>query len=179
MLDLGLRQRLVDLGLLRQLEHAVGFGRALGKSVGDLRQRFCPGDTDGDRHPGPLFDRAPDFSAVLCHIIAQARKVQKSFVDGIHLDLGREVAQRLHHAARHVGVKGIVGRQRLDAVLVRKILDLEKRHPHPDAEPFGLVRPRDHAAVVIGKHHDRPVLQRGIENPLTRDVEVIAIGEGE
>ncbi len=64
-------------------------------------------------------------------------------------------------------------------MLVGKILDLEKRHPHPDAEPLGLVRPRDHTSVIVGKHHDRPAFQGRLENPLAGNVKIITINKCE
>jgi len=58
-----------------------------------------------------------------------------------------------------------------------KRLQLEERMSHLDAEPLGLVRPRNHAPVVVRQNDDGPPVEIGPEHPLTGDEEVVAIGE--
>jgi hypothetical protein len=86
---------------------------------------------------------------------------EKSFVDRIDFEIGREGAQHIHHPAAHIAVERVVarahdhtGRRETHAVQV-------PRRPHLDAERLRLVAARDHAAVIVRQHDDRAAAHSG------------------
>ena len=50
---------------------------------------------------------------------------------------------------------------------------------HRDPQSFCLIRARDETAVVIREHHDGDASKFWVKHPLARDVEVVAVDEGE
>src|SRR5262249_48058656 len=111
--------------------------------------------------------------------LSDAGEVQERLVDRVDFDVGGELLQRLHDAAAHVAVEGVIGREYGDAVLGGQGADLEIRIAHPEAEGLGFVGAGDHAAVVVGQDDHRPVVDGGVEDPLAGRVENVAIDQGE
>ena len=69
----------------------AGGGVLLRQAVGDLGQRLRRRDSDRDRNPRPLLDRASQSRACASHLGFEAGEAQKRFVDRIDFEVGREV----------------------------------------------------------------------------------------
>ena len=112
-------------------------------------------------------------------LLFDSGKVKERFVDGIDFRGRAEAAQGLLNAPRHIAIKGIVAGIDRHIVPFDKRLQLEVRMPHLDAEPFRLIRTRNHTSVIVGEDNDGFPVEVGSEHPLTGDEEVVAIGESE
>lgn len=106
-------------------------------------------------------------------VTRESVEVHERFVDGVDLNFGRELAQRLRHPPTHVAVQRIVGAEQRHAPL-GFWRDLVERHAHRD-QRFNLVATSDYAAVVVGEDPDRLALQVGAEGSFAADVEVVAV----
>ena len=149
-----------------------------GVVVGDLGKGFCRRDTDRNGnagvtpHPGFQF---PAFGKALFFVTS--RQFEKGFIDGIAFHLGNRCFEGVHHPIAHVPVKRVVRGKDVYLLAAQLLLDLKNRGPHRDSQRLRFVGPRDDAAVVVGKHHHRPVFQFRAENTFTGNVEVVAVGE--
>ena len=57
-------------------------------------------------------------------------------------------------------------------------LNLEKRLPHTNAQGFGFIGARYHAAVIVRQHNNGFCGQVRAKHPFARGKEVIAVNEG-
>jgi hypothetical protein len=79
----------------------------------------------------------------------------------------------------NVSVQWVIGGKHSNIVSVDKGFMLEIGGPHADAKLFGLIGTGDYAAVIIGKHHHRSVIQVRAEEPFAGYIKVIAVYESE
>ena len=105
------------------------------------------------------------------------REAHETFIYGILLHLAYHRGHRLHDALRKVAVEFIVGREHFHAMLPEQRSRLEFGLAHGYAQRLGLLTARDDAAVVVGKHDHRLSGKVGPKEPLTRNVEVVAVDE--
>ena len=59
------------------------------------------------------------------------------------------------------------------------MFDLEPRRTHLYAQFLGFVAPGNCAAIVVGQHDNWTADQGRAEDALARDVEIVAVDEGE
>ena len=128
--------------------------------IRQLRQGLGGADADGDRNAG----MTPHGHLHVAGIVGQAApletgKIQKRLVDAVALDLGREGGERVHDAAAHVAVEGVIRAQDLDAVTGQGLAVEVIGIAHLQAEGFGLVAAGDEAAIVVRQHDHRASLQ--------------------
>jgi hypothetical protein len=155
-------------------------GLGLGQVVGNLGQGLGRADADRDRDAGVAFDRRPDQAGIVGQTPAlEPGEIKKRLVDAVELDLGGEGAQRVHDAAAHVAVEGIIAGEDGDAVPGQFLLVEVVGVTHGEAEGFGLVTAGDDTAVIVRQHDDRAALQSRAEHALTADVEIVTVGQGE
>lgn len=64
-------------------------------------------------------------------------------------------------------------------MLLGEALKLEPGRPHWHAERFRFVASGYGAAIVVAQHDDRLVVEFGIEDALTGDVEVVYVDQGD
>ena len=69
----------------------------------------------------------------------------------------------------------VVARAYRNVVALGKIAYLEQRLPHLYAQCLGLVAARHDAAVVVAQHNNGHAVERGIEDPLARNEEIVAV----
>jgi len=70
------------------------------------------------------------------------------------------------------------GREKLNVLRVNEVSNLKDRDPHPNTERFGFVGSSHDTTIIVGEDHDRFVSKLRLEDPFTRDIEVVAINEG-
>lgn len=157
---------------------ALQLGVLLAEFRRDLGQRFGRGDADAHGNARIAAYRAADVPSQLLQPSGfDAPQVEERLVDGVYLGGGNHAAERPDHAPRHVAVEVEITRKDGDAVPFFEVADLEIGVSHADAERLGLVRARDHTAVVVRQHDDGPPLQFGAEDPLARGEEIIAVAK--
>jgi len=163
-----------------QVEHADGVGLRFGQVVGNFRERFGRADADGDRDAGVAPHRRPYQTGILCQTAAlEPGQVEKGLVDAVELDFRGKGAQRVHDAAAHVAVQRIVGAEHGDAVTGQFLAVEVVGIAHREAEGFGLIAAGDEAAVVVRQHDDRSAFQGRLKDPLTADVKIVRVSQGE
>lgn len=64
-----------------------------------------------------------------------------------------------------------------DSVSVNYFLNFEQRVTSSNSESFRLVRNSNCATVVVAENDDRLVYERGCENTLARDEEIVTVNE--
>ena len=64
-----------------------------------------------------------------------------------------------------------------DSVSVNYFLNFEQWVTSPNSESFRLVRNSNCATVVVTENDDRLVYERGCENTLARDEEIVTVNE--
>ena len=148
---------------------------------GHLGERLGGGDADGQRDAGALADDADNPLAIVAQRLAAAHagEVEKGLVDGVGHERGCELGEERHDAAAHVAIEVVVGAEDGHAVFLDQLARLVERDAHRDAERLGLVAAGDDAPVVVAEHDDGRRAQGGVEDPLARAVEVIAVGQGD
>ena len=102
---------------------------------------------------------------------------RKASFDRINFEIEREVAQHCHHSAAHIAVERVVARPHDDAGSLKPIPMKVPRRTHGRA-PW----PRccsDHAAVLARQHDDRAAAQLRLKHAFARDLEIVAVDEGE
>ena len=148
--------------------------------VGELGQGFGRAYAHTYRQAGPLAN-------ALAHLPPQGHAAtvqrqhlldaQKAFIDAVDLKVGCVVTQDVHHPLAHVGVQGVVGRKRFDAMQQRQIFQRKPRCAHLHAQRFDLVGASHRAAIVVGEHHHGDVVQARLKYAFTADVEVVHINQ--
>ena len=157
---------------------ALQLGVLLAEFRRDLGQRFGRGDADAHGDARIAAYRAADVPSQLLQSSGfDAPQVEERLVDGVYLGGGNHAAERPDHAPRHVAVEVEITRKDGYIMPFFEVADLEIGVSHADAERLGLVRARDHAAVVVRQHDDGPPLQFGAEDPLARGEEIIAVAK--
>jgi hypothetical protein len=154
----------------------VGAG-FFGQFVGEFGQDFGGGKTNADGDAGVALDGGADVATQRCPV-GFGSEAEKGFVDGIDFEGRGEVAQRGHHPAAHVAIKGVVGAEGVDAGFefgAGQVPDFT----HSDAASLGFGGAGNDAAVVVGKDNDGLAFQLGLENAFAGAVERVAINEGE
>ena len=150
----------------------------LGHMVGQFCQSFGRPNAHAHRNARPLHHAlahgVTHFTQIGC-----ARKVDKAFVNGIHLGARRVLAQNLHHAVGQVGIQSVVAAECKHAVLRHQVFALKPRLSHAHTQSFGLVGARDHTAIVVRQHHHGHVAQVGPKQSFATDVEVVAIDQSQ
>lgn len=107
--------------------------------------------------------------------ILHARDVRKLLVDRIDLLPRHERADHRHHAVRHRLIELVVAREHRDAVPLGELPDLKVRDAPRNAERLRLGRLRHDAAVVVREDHHGAAPERGIEHPVHRGIEGVAV----
>ena len=149
--------------------------------IGQLGQSLGRCDADAHRQAQPIGDPLPDFSAIGGQATVrqgQARQFEERLVDAIDLEIRRETGQDFDDPIAEVGIEGVVGTERDDAMPPGFILDLEPGDTHGNAERLDLGAAGDDTAVVVGEDDDRTVSQAWVEQLLAARVEVVAIDQG-
>ena len=123
--------------------------------IGDLGEGFGRCDADRYWYAGPSQYGGAQRQGMAFETRAETRHSEKCFVDRIDLEIGREVAQHLHHPGAHIAVERVVARTHNDAGGREAIAMQMPWRTHGDAERLGFVAARDHAAVIVGQHYDR------------------------
>jgi hypothetical protein len=59
------------------------------------------------------------------------------------------------------------------------LLDLVHRHRHLDAQILHFLTARNDAAVIVAEHGHWPINQVRPEHTLARDIEIVAVDQGE
>ncbi len=147
--------------------------------IGDFGERLGRRDADRHRNPGPLKHGGAQRPGMAFEARAEAAEAEKGFVDRIDFEIGRETAQHAPHARAHIAVERVIARPHDDAGGFETIAMQMPWRAHGDAERLGLVAARDHAAVVVRQHHDRPAAQLRLKHALARHIEIVAVDEGE
>ena len=159
-----------------QIANAVQRRRALGQVVSHLGQGLGGTKPDTCRNPGPLADRRAQGAGVADRI-GETAEIEEALVNAVDDDLGREPLIDGVHAPAHVAVENVVRRQGGDPLPGAKLADLEIGIAHLQADRLGLGAARDDVAVIGRQHHGRSSFQARIEDPLTRNVEAIAVAQ--
>ena len=144
--------------------------------IRDFRQRFTRRKPDAAGDADPFQNRLANPGPVFEHVRAGGRiHMDEGFIDRILFHLRRELSERGDHPSGNVAVKFVVAGLQDQAGLRQTRLQLKKRRSHGDPEILALLRPADHAAVIVGKHGNSLPLERRIEDPFTRHIEVVAV----
>ena len=180
---LGLRHPVLALGARQgvQIAHTLKHRLFFGQVVGELGQGFGRPYAHAHRQAGPLAN-------ALAHLPPQGHAAavqrqhlldtQKAFVNAVDLEVGRVVAQDVHHALAHVGVQRVVGGQGLYAVQQCQVFEGEPRRTHLHAQRLHLVGASHGAAIVVGQHHHGHVLQTWLKHTLATDIKIVDIHQG-
>ena len=156
------------------VEDAPEDGMNLGPVVAELGERLRGRNARTGRNPRPLEHASPRLAAERRKIL-HARDVRKLLVDRIDLLPRHERADHRHHAVRHRLIELVVAREHRDAVPLGELPDLKVRDAPRNAERLRLGRPRHDAAVVVREDHHGAAPERGIEHPVHRGIEGVAV----
>ena len=144
--------------------------------IRDFRQRFTRRKSDAAGDADPFQNRLANPGPVFEHVRAGGRiHMDEGFIDRILLHLRRELSERGDHPSGNVAVKLIVAGLQDQTALRQTRLQLKERRSHGDPEILALLRPADHAAIVVGKHGNSLPLERRIKDPFTRHIEVVTV----
>lgn len=155
------------------MTNTIQFRRLFGDMVGEFRAGLGAGDSHADRYANlPCDGGAHGGRDARLLIVGDAREVQKTFVDAVHLLLWGKPLQNAHHPFAHVGVERVVAGQGHQAQSSSTGLPFEPGRTHGDADGFGFGGTGNDASVIIGQDNDGPVPELGLEDPLTRDVKI-------
>jgi hypothetical protein len=150
----------------------------LGAVVRHLGERFSHGDADRDRDTGPLQHALPQQACLRFKSgWFEVAETEESLVDRVELEIGCGLGKDTHHARAHVAIERVVARAHAQNILADALAHHMPRLAHYDAERFGLVRARDHAAVVVGEHDQRHATQLRLKHALATGVQVVAVHE--
>ena len=171
---------IILLGKQFEMADTMQFRGLFGDMVGEFRAGFGAGDPHTNRYANlPCGGGAHGGRHARLLIVGDAREVQKTFVDAVHLLLWGKPPQNAHHAFAHVGIEGIVAGQGDDAESGGTQLPLKPGRAHGNADGFGFGGPGNNASVIIGQNNDGSVPELGLEDPLTRDIEIVAVDQGD
>jgi hypothetical protein len=95
----------------------------------------------------------------------------------INFEIGRELAQDVHHPGAHVAVERVIARPDDHAFGIDPLTADMPGLTHGDAERLRFVRARDDTTIVVGQHDNRFAAQPRLKHALARRIEVIAIDE--
>lgn len=143
-----------------------------------LRQRLVGSYAHAHRHSHPASDLSVQLLAPGLQVHSlQVLKIDEALVDGV-AEVGRSLLlDDGDHAGRHLAIELIVGGEDRYLVLRKLLPELEKGCSRLHSQCLGLVAPGHHAAVVVGQYDHGFSLQVWTENPLTRDVAVVAVDD--
>ena len=143
-----------------------------------LRQRLVGSYAHAHRHSHPASDLPVQLLAPGLQVHSlQVLEIDEALVDGV-AEVGRSLLlDDGDHAGRHLAIELIVGGEDRYLVLRKLLLELEKGCSRLHSQRLGLVAPGHHAAVVVGQYDHGFSLQVWTENPLTRDVAVVAVDD--
>lgn len=148
--------------------------QALGGVVRELGEGFSSGDADTQGNGCSLVDSGPDLAAEGGQVAGYAGQVGEGFVDAVDLKRRDHGLNDDHHPFAHVAVQDAVAAERDHAIAAQMVLYLEVRLAHL-YKGLGIVTARDHAAVVVRKHHNRDLSELRARGALTACVEAIAV----
>ena len=152
----------------------------LGDVVRHFGQHLAGGETDGNGQTQVVADPAAQGRGPGDEVtVVRPGQADEGFIDRIDLQLGDEGLQAAHQPMAHVAIEGVVGAAHDDTVPLELVGDLEVGLAHANAELPGLTAAGDHAAVVVGEHHDGAAEQCWIEGLLTAGIEVVGIDQPE
>ena len=121
--------------------------------------------------------------AARAHALRAARRsrpAEKGFVDRIDFEIGREVAQHLHHPRAHIAIERVIARPHDDAGGSR-ICSRCRCHGAPMAMPSALaslLRAITQPSLFDSTTTGLPRSSR-LKHALARDVEIVAVDEGD
>ena len=167
----------IDRRFVHQQKHAAGRRVLLGAAVRDLGERLGRRDADRDRNPGPLQHGPAQLAGMAFQPALETAETEKGLIDRVDFEIGREAGDGAHHARAHIAVERVIARPHDHALGIDALSADVPGLAHRDAKRLGFVRARDHAAVIVRQHDDRPAAQPRLKDALAGGVEVIAIDE--
>ena len=153
----------------------------LGKLGGHLGECLGGSDTQRDGDARALGDGLDHQLAIPDEVsaVAHTAEVEEGFIYGIDVEPWSVSGKQGHHPAAHVAVEVVVGREDSHIVLLQTFLYLIEGFAHLDAQCLALFAARNDAAVVVAEDNHGLVPQIGMEHPLARTVEIVAVGQSE
>ena len=171
-----LRQNLISFRRPDGKNAACIFGFVAGK----FGQSFCRRQADGNRNVQFIPHRLPDhlcrFDVILPVKQLSSGQVKISFVHRTDFDVRRKRFELSHDFCRNAAVKIVIGTDIQN--LRQAFLGHKIRFAHLQPQRFGFSRPRNDAAVVVGKNRHRPPVKPRIESPLRRNEKTVAVCKG-
>ena len=107
----------------------------------------------------------------------ETAEAEKGLIDRVDFEIGREAGDGAHHPRAHIAIERVIARPHDHAVGIDALPADMPGLAHGDAERLGFIRARDHAAVIVRQHDDRPAAQLRLKHALARGIEIVAVDE--
>jgi hypothetical protein len=107
--------------------------------------------------------------------------IGERLVDGIELEpvCTEILVQHIHHAVRELVIERVIARDDGCVMTFEEFAILKEWCRVRYTEFFHFITSRDDDPVIVGKYDHRAMLQFGIDDPLARGVEVVAVDDGD
>ncbi|MNO96528.1 hypothetical protein D3C76_882020 [compost metagenome] len=177
LLHFGIAQHPIALERIGNVDHPARLRlQALGRVIGQLGERLCAGDADTHGDPSALEDPGAQGSPELRQVFLNARQIGEAFINAVDLGVRHHRFDQGHDALAHVAVQRVITTEGHDAVAAQLVLCLKIRLAHLHVG-LRIVRPGDHAAVIVAQHDNRGLGQVRPEYPLAARIERVAIDQ--